>query len=109
LSLNIANLARGAVMEMFEIECQKVLNNISNPNMPATKKRKIIITLELVPDSDRERADISCKSRSVLADPKPIEIRVALEVHEGKTYAMEFVSDMPGQVEIEQSNVRNIK
>ena len=101
MSLSIANLARGAVLEQFEIEVQHVLNNISDPNYPAGKKRKITITLEIVPNEDRDRANITCKSKAVLAEPKPIETRIALEERNGITHAKEYVSDIPGQIELE--------
>ena len=49
----ILEMARGALMERANYELERIVENILDPNTPAAKKRKLTVTLELLPDEDR--------------------------------------------------------
>ena len=46
---SILQMARGAFVERVDYEMHKVIDNILDPNTKATAKRKITLTIELVP------------------------------------------------------------
>lgn len=52
---SILDMARGAFQERVDCEMAKVIDNILDPNTIATKKRKISVTLEFLPDNSRHQ------------------------------------------------------
>ena len=50
---SILQMARGAIMERIDYEMTKVVDNILDPNTEATAKRKVQLTIEFRPDSNR--------------------------------------------------------
>lgn len=62
--VSLANLAGGAAIERFDLELEKVLKNIMDPNTTAKQKRKIKLTITIVPSEDRDYAhtEIACES-----------------------------------------------
>jgi hypothetical protein len=55
-SVNLGSIARGAAMEIFELEIAKIAANIADPNTKASKKRKLTLEFTFTPDSDRRRS-----------------------------------------------------
>ena len=47
---SIMRMARGAFEERVDYEMSRVIDNITDPNTKATAKRKITLTIELIPD-----------------------------------------------------------
>lgn len=50
---SILEMSMGAILERVDYEMGKVMGNILDPNTKATAKRKISVTLELIPSADR--------------------------------------------------------
>lgn len=50
---SILEMSMGAILERVDYEMGKVVGNILDPNTKATAKRKISVTLELIPSADR--------------------------------------------------------
>lgn len=46
---SILEMSMGAILERVDYEMGKVMDNIMDPNTKATAKRKISVTLELIP------------------------------------------------------------
>lgn len=46
---SILEMSMGAILERVDYEMGKVMDNILDPNTKATAKRKISVTLELIP------------------------------------------------------------
>lgn len=67
---SILEMSMGAILERVDYEMGKVMDNILDPNTKATAKRKISVTLELIPSAARQ--GVSLKA---LVQVKP---RVAL-------------------------------
>ena len=65
--VNLGSIARGALMEIFEIEINKVAQNIADTKTAATKKRKITLTLTFKPDADRKILDVTTNASTTLA------------------------------------------
>lgn len=49
---SILEMSMGAILERVDYEMGKVMDNILDPNTKATAKRKISVTLELIPSAD---------------------------------------------------------
>lgn len=64
---SILQMARGAFVERVDYEMHKVIDNILDPNTKATAKRKITLTIELVPDDERQQINVQVTAKSTLA------------------------------------------
>jgi hypothetical protein len=115
-SFNLAELAKGALLERFNMELTKILQNIADPNTEPKKARKIQITLTLKPNERRNVASVSVQAKSTLVPTKPIETEIVIDRdNEGKVVASEFYGGIPGQVNIddyeedENPKIRSLK
>lgn len=69
-TMNIGNVARGSVPEVFEHALQQVLKNISDPNTSATQKREIVLKFTFKPSESREVGEITFQCSEKLASIK---------------------------------------
>lgn len=72
ITVNIGNLCKGAIIDAFENELQKCLNNINDINTSATAKRKIKLSVTLSPDESRTKIYSEFNCDSSLAQPRPV-------------------------------------
>ena len=77
IPVNIGNINDGALIEAFDIEFRKALDNIADLNTPATATRTVTLTLTLKPHSDRITIETEVRSGSKLA---------TIEVHKSKCF-----------------------
>lgn len=75
--LNLASIARGAAMELFEKCSTEVAKNISDTDTEAEATRSITITFKFKPESDRRTVHISTSAKTTLA---------GAEEHSSKAY-----------------------
>lgn len=68
--VSIDNLQRGAVVDMFDEEMKKVLENIGDENKRADFTRVITIKISIKPDKERYMAETSIDVTSKLAPTK---------------------------------------
>lgn len=66
-TMNIGNVARGSVPEVFEHSVEQVIKNIRDVNTSPTQKRKITLEFIFAPSETRETGDIEFKSTVKLA------------------------------------------
>lgn len=92
---SILEMARGAILERVDYEMAKVMDNILDPNTPATKKRKLTVTLELKPDDDRTNISVSVTAKSNLVPTNPFVTFLA--VADGEN-VVEMAPQLPGQL-----------
>ncbi|GKX29041.1 hypothetical protein SH1V18_15210 [Vallitalea longa] len=98
---NIAKMAQGALIEQFDAEFEKVLDNIADPNTPAEKARKIQIVLSLKPSSSRRTANIEFQTKSTLVPADKLKTEIAIgRDSDGRLVAEEFTGGIPGQMKI---------
>lgn len=69
---SILQMARGAIMERIDYEMTKVVDNILDPNTEATAKRKVQLTIEFRPDSNRQTVSVACGVKSALCPTNPV-------------------------------------
>jgi hypothetical protein len=77
VTINIGNINEGAMIDGFEIELRKALENIADLNTPATATRAVILQLILKPHSDRVVIETEFKCGSKLA---------SIETHKSKIF-----------------------
>ena len=68
---SILRMARGAIEERVDYEMDRVMTNILDPNTKASQKRKITLSIELMPDEDRQQIRVSVTAKSTLAPTNP--------------------------------------
>lgn len=78
--VSLANLARGAALERFDDELQRVLNNIADPNT-AEGMRELKLTVKIKPDASRStgKVEIICSSKTQPAKPCATTIFIGQE------------------------------
>jgi hypothetical protein len=73
-TINIGNINEGVVMDAFQLELQKVMENIADLSTVATATRSITLKFDLKPESDRCRVHTEFSTSTKLA---PIETHKA--------------------------------
>lgn len=63
---SILEMSMGAILERVDYEMGKVMDNILDPNTKATAKRKISVTLELIPSADRRTITVQSTAKCTL-------------------------------------------
>lgn len=63
---SILEMSMGAILERVDYEMGKVMDNILDPNTKATAKRKISVTLELIPSADRRTITVQSTAKCSL-------------------------------------------
>lgn len=101
--INLQDLANGAVAERIDIELQKVLENIVDPNTDAKKARKLQITLTFKADENRDIAQLNVQVKPTLIPAKDTETKVILDFDgNGMVTGAELKSIQKGQLFIDQ-------
>lgn len=100
---SILDMCMGAIKERVDYEAGRVLDNILDVNTKATAKRKIAVTLELMPDDDRcvIRVNATAKSTLVPTNPVTTSLYVTGAPNTGEVTVVEMVPQVPGQTAID--------
>lgn len=102
--VSISTLAAGAVEERFNDGLQEVLANILDPNTNPKKKRKIVMTITLLPNEERSLSFVDCDVKTTIAPQKTV--RTALYIGDdgkGRAVAAEMMKQAPGQAFIDNN------
>ncbi len=101
---SIMRMARGAFEERVDYEMSRVIDNITDPNTKATAKRKITLTIELMPDDARRQIQVSVTAKSTLATTKPVVTSLCITNNDnGEMVVAELVPQIPGQIGLDGS------
>lgn len=68
---SILEMSMGAILERVDYEMGKVIDNILDLNTKPTGKRKITVTLELIPSADRKTITVQTTAKSSLVPTDP--------------------------------------
>lgn len=102
-TLELQNIAGGALQELFENDLQKVLDNIYDRNTSYKKARKLTLELKLQPtDDDREIVAVDINTKTVLAPVEGVTTKILLDMDgtTKKITASEFGNKMRGQMSV---------
>ena len=102
---SILQMARGAIQERVDYEVCKAVDNILDLNTDPTAKRKIVLTIEMKPDENRQYIKISASANSALAPVLPVgtTLGIAANPDTGEMVLVESTPLIPGQVGIDGS------
>ncbi len=101
-NIDLSNFADGAVAERFNLELQRVLDNIADPNTDPKKVRSVTLTVSLKADEQRDIANVSITAKASLAPAKNIETKIVMGMdNDGKVIGNELKSGMKGQTFID--------
>lgn len=71
---SILEMSMGAILERVDYEMGKVIDNILDPNTKPTGKRKITVSLELIPSADRRTITVQTTAKSALVPQVPGQV-----------------------------------
>lgn len=74
----LTEIGRGAAVERFDLELQKVLDNIQDPNTDPKKARSVVLKFTITPDEDRGVGKYAIDAQAKLAPLKAHPGRVFL-------------------------------
>lgn len=93
------NFASGALTEKFNIEMQKVLDNLADPNTDPKKARTITMAITLKSNDKRELAVTDINVKSALAPARPVQTEIILgRDADGKVEGAELKSGAKNQM-----------
>ena len=96
---SILQMAKGAFEERVDYEMERVIDNILDRSTKATAKRKIVLTIEFVPDDDRQMIGVSVTAKSTLVATNPVTTSLCITSdHNGEMVVAEMVPQIPGQM-----------
>ena len=100
---SILEMSMGAILERVDYEMGRVLDNILDPNTKPTGKRKITISLELVPSADRRTITVltTAKATLVPTDPVTTSLYITNQPSTGEMVVAEMVPLVPGQTALD--------
>ena len=98
---SILQMAKGAFEERVDREMDRVIDNILDVNTKATAKRKISLTIEFVPDDERQVIGVSVTAKSTLATTNPVTTALCITSDgNGEMVVAEMVPQIPGQMQM---------
>ena len=99
---SILRMAAGAIEEKVDYEVSRVIENILDPNTKPDAKRKITITLELSPDSERKHISLMANVKSTLCPAVPSSTSMAITTDgNGELAVVELTPHIPGQIDMD--------
>ena len=105
--INWEQFAGGAVAEKLNVELQKVLTNIADPNTDHKKARKVQMTMTLKANEQRGLATVQVDVKSTLAPSKGVETQMMIDFDsKGNVVGAELKSGIPGQTYFDGESVR---
>ena len=99
--INLETLMDGELSERVNEALMDAVVNMMDPNTDTKKKRRVIITIDLLPDDDRRVAGVSASVTTKLAPPTPAKTYLAMGVSErGEIEVAEYDGQIRGQMSL---------
>ena len=97
---SLLQMAKGAIMERVDYEVERVVDNILDGRTDPTAKRKVVLTVEMRPDEERQIIKICASAKSTLAHTMPVDTSLIITAdHNGEMVLAEIVPQIPGQMD----------
>lgn len=98
---SLLQMAKGAIQERVDYEVSRVVDNILDMNTEAKVKRKVVLTIVMVPDDDRQVVKIEASAKSTLAPVTPVGTSLVITADgNGKMMLAEIIPQVPGQISL---------
>lgn len=99
INVLLSEMDNGALQERFNYEFAEVTKNIMDPNTDATKKRQIVITIDVVGDEYRDQVRLATQVKSKLVPRDSVSSKVEIgQKRDGTVVANEIKSGEVGQM-----------
>lgn len=99
---SILRMAAGAIEEKVDYEVSRVIDNILDVNTKPDAKRKIVITLEFMPNAERKRIAIAATAKSTLCPTSAVTTSMMITSNgNGEMVVAEMVPQIPGQLNMD--------
>ena len=96
---SLLQMAYGAIQERVDYEVSRVVDNILDMNTEAKVKRKVVLTITMVPDEDRQVVKIEASAKSTLAPVTPVGTSLVITADgNGEMILAEIIPQVPGQI-----------
>ncbi|PUB12599.1 replication terminator protein [Paenisporosarcina sp. OV554] len=96
--IDLNTFAGGALAEKVNIEMQKALENIADPNTDHKKARKVTVSITLKANERRNLANVIVDTKSTLVPAVGVESELIIDfTPEGDITGAELKSGIPGQ------------
>lgn len=96
--IDLEKFAGGALTEKFNMGLREVLENISDLNTDAKKKRKMTVELTFSPDEERELSMVDIIVKTKLAPNMPVATKLLIDKDgNGGIIASEYGKQIKGQ------------
>ncbi|WP_438477319.1 hypothetical protein [Streptococcus pluranimalium] len=105
IKLDLSAIGEGGLQEKVDKELEKVFDNILDPNTETKVARKVTITLTMKPDDARQTVSTAMEVKSTLAPQTGVATTVLVGEKDGKVYANELKSTVPGQTYFDDAAV----
>lgn len=103
--VSLVTLASGAAVEQFDHVLGKVLENIQDVNTDPRAKRTIVMTIEIMPNEDRDDATLTCAVSSKVPGPRALSTPIFFAEKDRKPIAvgrdlrqMDMIDEVPDDV-----------
>lgn len=87
--VTLYNLAQGAVLELFQVELQRALDDIADVNRKAEDPREVQFKVRLTPDGERESCLVAITARTKLGTLRTVNTQLFLGRQGGQNVAVE--------------------
>jgi hypothetical protein len=94
IPLTIEHLYGGGAAERLHGALQDALQNITDPNTPAKKPRKVKLEITIKPNEHRNMAELTIATSTTLCAPEPLETSIIIDKDkDGKPHAAELAGN----------------
>lgn len=99
---SILDMAMGAFKERADYEMSKIIDNITDPNTKADKKRSLTVTIDILPDAERQNLRITTTVKSKLEPTNPVSTALYITPDSnGDAMVVEMIPQIPGQMNMD--------
>lgn len=96
--IDIMGLKNGAVGVEFDRAVDKIMRNIFDANTDRTKKRRLQINIDFVPDAELRTVHVDVSMKKTLGEPQPVGASLIMgKDMQGRIKTRELKSTVPGQ------------
>ena len=102
MTTSILDMCMGAIKERVDYDAARVVENILDPNTEPKAKRKITLTIEFIPSSDRSHITVHTGSKATLAPTAPVETSLGMMSDaNGEMQLVELLPQVAGQMDFD--------
>lgn len=101
--VNLEEFAQGKLSAQINKALMKVTENIQDPNTDAEKVRKIVVTITLRPNPERNYVATAVETKTTLAPEigAVTALNMGKDIRTGQVECVEIMNQIPGQLSVD--------